>query len=309
MRTDLTLQAADGRALAASFFAAAAPRGAVLLAGATGVPRRFYATYAGFLAEGGLSVLTLDYRGIAESRRGPVRGDAATMQQWGALDLDAGLEALLARAPGLRVGVVGHSAGGWLLGFASRAPRVEALLTVASQVGYWGAWPMPSRLLLWAFWHCILPSSVALWGYLPAFVLGGSDPLPAGVARDWARWGRRRTFLRDHARQAGANGYEILEAPLRAYAIEGDLYAPPEAVRRFLDLYPRVRSSELVLLPAAPLPDPAGAAPPAPKPGHFTVFRPTYRAALWEPQREWLLDQLAAAPARPEPGSPVPRGT
>lgn len=296
MPTDLTLAAADGRPLAATLYPADSPRGAVLLAGATGVPRRFYAAYASFLAEGGLATLTVDYRGIADSRQATVRREPATMHEWGALDLDAALLGLADAVPGVAIGVVGHSAGGWLLGLAPNAGRVGALLTVASQVGYWGAWPRPRRYLLWTFWHLVLPAAVAVWGYLPAFVLGGNQPLPGGVARDWAQWGRRSDFLRGHAERVGADGYTKLRAPLRAYAIADDFYAPPEAVRRFLDLYPQSVDREMVLLPAAPMPG-RGDGGGAPKPGHFTVFRPSFRAALWAPQRDWLLAQLAGSPS------------
>ncbi len=71
----LRVEARDGFPLAADLFLPdAAPTAAVLIAPAMGVPRGYYAAFAGHLAREGLAALTLDYRGIGGSRAGALRG-------------------------------------------------------------------------------------------------------------------------------------------------------------------------------------------------------------------------------------------
>jgi|CXWL01.1.fsa_nt_gi predicted alpha/beta hydrolase len=294
MTTDLRLSTSDGRQLAATLFTPAAGarelHGGVLIAPATGVRRRFYAGFASHLSESGLAVLTLDYRGVGDSRDRPARHDPARMHEWGAHDLAAALAALGEAVPDAPLAVVGHSAGGWLYGLAASTAastvteRVRGVLTVASQVGYWGAWPFPQRYLMAAFWYGLLPATVGLWGHLPSWVLGG-EPLPPGVAREWAAWGRRPGFLTDFAATGGFTGYADFTGDLRAYAIAGDMYAPPGAVARFVDLYPAARSEVVLLDERRPLPE---------RPKHFSVFRPTFRDTLWSEWREWLLARLTS---------------
>jgi predicted alpha/beta hydrolase len=304
---DLELTAADGRRLAATLYAPAEPAPAsagLLVAGATGVARRFYDRLATDLTGRGLLVLTLDYRGLAGSRDRPLRGDPARLEEWGALDLAAGIESLSTTLDGRPLGVLGHSAGGWLLGLADNASRVDAMVTVASQVGDWRAWPAPRKYLLWLFWHVVLPGAVGIWGYLPKFILGGED-LPAGVARQWAAWGKRESFLAGTAAHRSAKGYAAVSCPLRAYAIEDDLYAPPTAVARFPTLYPNA-ASEVRLIgrsgtgPLVRVGEPAAGPTPLPqRPDHFGVFRPAFRDTLWHEWASWLSERLVrpAAPA------------
>src|SRR5512142_76942 len=103
MPETLAIPARDGFPLAADLFLPAGePRAAALLAPAMGVPRAFYAAFAGHLAEQGIAALTVDYRGIGGSREGAgtLRGFRAALHDWAELDLAGALDALASRAPG-----------------------------------------------------------------------------------------------------------------------------------------------------------------------------------------------------------------
>ena len=151
---ELTLHARDGYALAASLFEArgVARRATLVVNSATAVPRRFYARFASFMSEHGLRVLTYDYRGIGGSREGSASASSATMLDWGRLDFAGVLEELERMFPGEPIRVVGHSVGGQLLGLADNGARVERLVLVAAQEGYWRLWPRPARYALAALW-------------------------------------------------------------------------------------------------------------------------------------------------------------
>ncbi|MEO8504643.1 MAG: alpha/beta fold hydrolase [Acidobacteriota bacterium] len=278
------ITARDGRLLGGALsLPEGQPRAALLIAGANGVPHRFYAGTAAALAERGLAVLRFDYRGLATSKIVPARRETARMSDWGAVDIDGAIDWLGARVSGAPLHLLGHSAGGWLPGLAPSAERLDSIVSVASQSGYWRLWPWPERLAITTFWFAILPAAVAVFGYLPGWVLGGGESLPPGVAREWAHWGRRPDFAQ---RSSGPNGFEAFRGRLRAYAVVGDdFYAPRRAVEHFSRFYRQAKITEVRDFGRRA--EERGAA--GEKPKHFTVFSRTFRTALISELSAFLL--------------------
>lgn len=272
--------ARDGAPLVARWFPAAEPRGTVVIAGATAVPQGYYRQFAAFLAGRGLSVLTFDYRGVGLSRRGSLRGFAATLRDWGERDLPAAMDLAEARGVGPLL-YVGHSFGGQALGLAPAVGRVAGVVTVGAQLGWVGHWP---TLLAWK--HRLLlggaiPLANAAFGYVPGW-LGLGEDLPAGVAAEWARWCLSPGYLLDHVPWA-REAYARLDAPVRLYAVTDDTYAPLRAVKALARLLPVAEIK--VVTPAE-----VGAR----RLGHFGPFRPAARV-LWDEIATTLLARGRAA--------------
>src|SRR5688572_21733362 len=280
--SDLTLVASDGRALGARLYTPYREEGpAVVVAGATGVPQSFYGRFAAWLAGRGATVLTFDYRGVGRSRHAAGRRrDTATMREWGSLDLNEAIGVMADRDPDRPIAVVGHSAGGWLLSLAPNAQLVSAALTVGSQNGYWRQWSGRARAARYVQWHAAIPAVARLTGVLPGRYFGG-ETLPGGVAKDWARWGRRRDFVDG----AGALPPERRFAGrLLAVSVPDDPFAPEKAVAWLPSLYPRAASEVRTL---------GGRHRGL---GHFGAFRPGAEA-LWDAGWAWLRG-AARAPSR-----------
>ena len=110
--SNLSIAAVDGFSLAASLWNEDSASPTLVLSGATGVSRRFYTDFAAFLAAAGYRVLTFDFRGIGDSRPRSLRGFAASMRNWGELDLAGVLGWCADRHPRAPLLLVGHSAGG-----------------------------------------------------------------------------------------------------------------------------------------------------------------------------------------------------
>ena len=290
MRTrELIFEAADGRTLAATAWEPARVLGAVVVASATGVPRRIYAPLAAYLAEAGLVVLTFDYRGIGGSLDRPLRSDPTRMEDWGRLDLEAALGWMRREHPGVPLVVLGHSAGGQLIGLAPSARHLAGALTVGAQLGWAGHWPWPARGLMLASWYLLIPVLARLVGFLPMASLGQGENLPRGVALQWAEWGRRRHYLFDALGPEVHTTYRALGFPLRAIHIGDDAYAPRPGVAALAAFYGGPREV-LSITPAD-----AG----TPSIGHFGWVRPRFQAAVWAPIREWLLARVADAARTP----------
>jgi predicted alpha/beta hydrolase len=276
---DLAVRALDGFGLAASEWTASSPPVAVLMAPATGVRRRLYRAFADHLAGQGAAVLTWDWRGTGGSRPRSLRGFQATMREWGELDLGGTVAWARHRHPGARLGVVGHSFGGQALGLVPDPAVFDRAMTVAAQSGYWGHWPVSRRPLYLALWTVVVPVLCALFGYFPARRLGLGEDLPAGVARQWARWCRRRAYLGDWT------GHERVRAPLLAVSFPDDPYAPPPAVVALHSHYRGADVEQRVVTARQ-----AGVE----RIGHFGYFRLGDGHPLWAEAWAWL----SAGPAR-----------
>ncbi len=235
MSDSIVILAPDGYPLGAQLFEpAGSPRGAVLIAGGTGIPQRFYRHYAEYLASAGFLVLTWDYPGIGASR---IKGRAANggMTTWAA-DADHVLRWLRARAPGDAPLIhVGHSFGGQVLGLMeSAAKHLDAAVLIAAQSGFYGHWPIPSRLRMAALWHGVVPGLVRMFGDLPSWAMG--EALPADVAREWAEWCRTPGYLTGVVPRE-RQFFRALRVPLLAYAFTDDDYAPGRSIAELLSWY------------------------------------------------------------------------
>ena len=267
---EITLTAADGYRLGATTFGSSAR--SLLVLPATGVPQSYYAKFAAYLAGRGYSVLTFDYRGIGRSLHSNVRKHPARMRDWAMLDAAAAFDYVKGS-----VHVVGHSFGGQAMGLLPDPSRVACAVTVGSQSGYWRNWPARGRAWMWPAVHIGLPLVSRLRGYFPGSRLGFGEDLPAGVAIEWARWCRNPRYLVGDLGVEDA--YARFRAPLRAYAISDDPFAPRTAVDALGRLYP---NSKWETRPVAPRDLGVKSI------GHFGFFRERFRDSLWRETADWL---------------------
>lgn len=282
---DIDIIAADGRRLSATWYPAQVESlGTVVIAGALGVPRRFYRGLAMYFASTGLAVLTVDYRGIGGSVTGDtLRKDNATLRQWGELDLPAAVA--YAAQQGQPVYWMGHSIGGQLLGLIPHT-EVRAAVLVASQSGYWGLWPtFGSRAAIFSVWHVLIPL-LTLSGRLPMSLLGLGEDVPAGVAREWAQWGRQQKYIMSYSQTLPDDGFRSFRGELTTFAIADDAYAPPSTVQALHDFYQGASRKTHHLVH----PSDMGVK----ELGHFGVFRPKFKNTLWA---RWRAALLGEAPA------------
>ncbi len=285
MPESVRIRARDGVELAGDLFLpGGAPRAAVLVASAMGVPRAYYAAFASFLARQGMAALTFDYRGIGGSRRGPLRRLEATLRDWGERDLAGAVDLLRARVPGTPLLWVGHSVGGQLLGIVEDVPIAGALL-VGAQSGHWRLWSGARRAGIFALWHVLIPWLVPLLGKLPAALLGGGEDVPPGVALEWARWGRERDYVMSYAGPLGGRGFARHQGPIVSYAISDDALAPVRSVEALLGFYATPRK-ELRLV----RPEDVGAR----VIGHFGFFRGRFEQTLWREAAVFLASAAGA---------------
>jgi predicted alpha/beta hydrolase len=102
---NLILKTADGYELAATHFAADSNQ-FIVMGSATAVPRGFYKRFAEFAQARGINVITVDYRGIGELKRGSLKDLHTSYAEWSKYDLAAAVGYAAARG---KVWLASHS--------------------------------------------------------------------------------------------------------------------------------------------------------------------------------------------------------
>lgn len=274
------ISARDGFALAATVFTPAeqTPRGTVLINSATAVPRKIYRGFASYLAAHGFAVVTYDYRGTAGSRPASLKGFAARMRDWAALDVAGAIDHVRQLWPQLPLTVVGHSFGGHAVGLVPNNNEITRALLVASQSGYWRHCMGLEKYRVWLLFRLIAPPVVQLAGYAPGR-LGLGEDLPQGVFREWVGWCLKPGYFFDDPSLEAVENFRRFSGPLRAIGLDDDPWATPSAIEALLSHFHGTRPEHIHIRPRD-----VGAR----KLGHFGFFRPEHRDTLWREAARWI---------------------
>ncbi|WP_353368436.1 alpha/beta fold hydrolase [Aliiglaciecola sp. NS0011-25] len=185
----VTIICNDKQTINANVFAPAGPiKSAVMIAPATGIKQQFYRNFASYLQAQGYGVITYDNRGIGASLNGNIKKNKATLQCWGEQDMPAVLEHLQATFSNTRYHLVGHSAGGQLIGLMHNAEQLSSMFNFACSSGKLTNMPLAYQFKAHFFMNFFIPASNLLFGHAKSQWVGMGQPLPKGVAKQWRAW-------------------------------------------------------------------------------------------------------------------------
>lgn len=273
----------DGFAIAASFFSPPAPKASVLIVPAMGVPQKFYAAFAEWLAAQDYLVATFDYRGIGRSRRTPLRGfHADIIDDWARRDCAAMIDALDERLPQGQITWIGHSLGAQILPFVPNVARLSRAVTLAAGAGYWRENPKRLRHIVWLLWYVIVPVSLRLFGYFPGGRLGMVGDLPRRVMAQWSRWCLDPEYVVGAEGETARDRFAAVTTPLVSLSFTDDEFMSARNTESLHGFYVNAPKKAIRLSPAD-----AGVK----HIGHFGFFREKHKDALWE---KFLLPELAS---------------
>ncbi|MEZ4459241.1 MAG: alpha/beta fold hydrolase [bacterium] len=270
--TELEVPARDGFVLHARRYGDG--EHVVLINSATAVPQHYYRHFATFLANAGLCVFTYDYRGIGKSRPKSLRGFDATALDWVTQDMAGMIDWIHASHAPNSLHMGGHSIGGQLAGLLDNADDIDSMVTMSAQSGHWRLQGAEQKLVVAMHVHVTLPVFARGLGYVPWSWVGAED-LPAGVARQWARWCRDPRYLLGDP-TLPIERYSAFKAPVLAYSIDDDKWGTPQAVDAMMSAYPNVERKHLI-------PAELGLNAIA----HFGFFKPA-ASVLWSDVVTWI---------------------
>lgn len=250
----IELVCADGERLVGHYLP---PRGAeiglpVLLAPAIGVKQHFYLQFAQWLAAQGHAVLLFDYRGIGLSLNYRLSDCPATLAEWGQQDQVAALNWLLHRSDADQIVLLGHSAGGQMLGLLPKHRHVARLVGVASSSGWFDGMSPTFALKARLGLQYLLPLGIRLRGYAPCALLGIGENPPAGVARQWAQWCAAGGFARNAVRHRPALDFHAeVRSPTTVFYASDDPITSASTVADLLGTLPNAPSQVIRVEPQA----------------------------------------------------------
>ena len=274
----VTLVAADGYRLTATRYVAAGPtRANLVVAGAVGVPQRFYRRFAEFAASAGYSTMTLDYRGVGLSAPATLESFRMDYFDWGRLDLAAAVDAM--SRSDLSLYVVGHSFGGHTFGVLPNHEKIAAFYTFGTGAG-WHGWMEPlEQIKVLAMWNVLGPLLTRWKGYLSWSLVGMGEDVPLDFYRRWKHWCRfPNYFFGDPSMRYLTRSFGRIRAPLMAANSIDDRWAPPKSRDAFIAGYRNAARQTLDI-------DPSRMGLRAI--GHVGYFKP-HAMPLWESALAWL---------------------
>lgn len=251
-QTDIQIICRDNIPLAASLYQPQNPKAAVLIAPATGIKRRFYAAFASFLAEHNYGVICFDNRGIGGSAAGNINAQNASLVTWGSLDMSAVLDYLMQQFPNCDYHVIGHSAGGQLLGLMDNCAHVRSLFNFASSSGSLHNMDYPFKLNAYFFLNVFIPISNLLFGKSNCQWVGMGEPLPKKVARQWQQWCNGRGYVAtEFGKEIQSHHYDSLTLPSMWVYATDDGIANSANVADMTRIFSQSTVSTLALNPQA----------------------------------------------------------
>lgn len=240
----------DGTRLQGHFLPAAAshspqhqaPVLPVLICPATGVKQQFYLRFASWLSAQGHDVMVFDYRGIGLSRQGPLKHSRATLAEWGQQDQVAAIEWLLGRTRQAQVLIVGHSAGGQMMGLLPNHHRVARVVGVATSTGWFKGMRPAFRFKARLGLRFLVPVGALFKGYAPTSAVGLGEDLPAAVARQWGQWCAAGGYATNAVKGRPALDFHAhVRMPITVFHASDDDIATPATVADLLRTFPQAR--------------------------------------------------------------------
>lgn len=242
----------DGYQLAAQFYPAQdhTKPYPILICPATGITKNFYHAFAEWLNQQGYSVLSFDFRGIGESLHGPLKNSTASINDWGIYDIPAAIETLLERTQAQKVIIVGHSAGGQLLGITSNYNKVAKVLAIAGSTGHVKGLKGKTKILAPVMFNVIFPVSSFLKGYGATQFIGMGENLPKNVAKQWAEFCSKPGYVMNAIGKSIFEDYhQEIQCPITSFWATDDEIATQANVKDLLRLYPNAPTKLIELNP------------------------------------------------------------
>ncbi len=224
----------------------------ILICPATGITKTFYNSYATWLTEQGHDVLVFDFRGIGESLHGPLKQSTASIVQWGQLDIPAAIDTLINKTQAAQVIILGHSAGGQLLGIVPNYNKVAKVVAVSGSTGHVKDLKGRTKLLAPVMFNVIFPIARYTLGYGPTNAIGMGENLPKDVAREWAQFCSKPGYVLNALGKTVQQDFHAqVNCPITAVWSTDDEIATKANVKDLLRLYPNAPTDMIELNPKA----------------------------------------------------------
>ncbi len=246
----IKIECEDGFKLSGKLFKPKKISSSVMIAPATGIKKEFYSAFANYLAENGFATLTFDNRGIGESKGNSINSSNASLTNWGKLDMTAALEYLKSEIPNTEYHLIGHSAGGQLVGLMKNAKEIKSIFNFGSSSGslQYSKYPFKLKSSFWLNFY--IPLSNLIFGHTKSQWVGMGEPLPKNVGKEWTKWCNGKGYVKvDLDTKIKEHLYNELSFNTLWVHAKDDEIANYENVIDMIRVHPNIKSTILTLSP------------------------------------------------------------
>lgn len=210
--------------------------GKLLLLPALGVPARRYTQCATLLAEAGINVTLMEWRGLGESPLRASRGCDFGFVELLDEDIPAALRSMRATSPETPLWIMGHSLGGHLGAItAGRLQEtVDGLILMACGSPWLAAYDGATRGASACFCAFISPCN-ALLGDFPGDRIGFGGRQPRRLMHDWRALALTGRYTAEGIGEDLEAGLARYAGPVLGLRMADDSFAPRAAVRAVTD--------------------------------------------------------------------------
>jgi predicted alpha/beta hydrolase len=168
---------------------------------------------------------------------------------------------------------LGHSVGGQLVPLLHQKQHIKKVIALNAALGYWGYFPFPKNLQVWALWHIVQPLMIRWYGYGNMKKIGWGENLPANILVEWKEWCINRNFYQEYFRSSGQhNRLDDFRVPLTAVYTSDDYIANDKTVPLMLQFFPNSPKKIRKLAVEQYTRE---------KVGHIGIFRKKFENTLW----------------------------
>lgn len=249
---NVTITCTDGYSLSGRFYQSkqSTEQLPILICPATGITQGFYHNFSEWLSEQGFNVMVFDFRGIGQSLHGPLRESNASIQDWGQLDIPAAIDLLLNKTQQEKITLLGHSAGGQLLGIVPNYDKVAQVISISGSTGHVKGLKGRTKRMAPVMFNLIFPVSSLIKGYGATNFLGMGENLPKNVAKQWAQFCSKPGYVINAIGKTIFDDYHSeIQCPITVYWSSDDEIATEANVKDLLRLYPNAQTDMIELRP------------------------------------------------------------
>ncbi|EDP72021.1 putative hydrolase [Flavobacteriales bacterium ALC-1] len=253
----------------------------LVISSATGVLQHYYYKFAIYLSKLGYTVYTFDYYGIGKSNSNidALKKNIINLKCWGENDQASVIDYAKAQNQKHEIIAITHSIGGQILAFNKSISKIDAIITVASQSGYWKHWKGYERIRMFAFWHLMIPLLTPVFGYFPAKKMKLFENLPKQMVYQWMRWGKHKDYMLSEFDFKNLE-FKNYNKRLLVLSFPRDEYASKSSVDWLAKLFNNSNIDRRHIIP-----EDIGIE----NVGHFGFFRSKFEDSLWKMTHEWII--------------------
>lgn len=194
-----------------------------------------YNDFAMYISQKNINVLTYNYTDVGASINS-LKKSKTGIKDWANSDFKKIITHITSINKKAKIFVLGHSLGGQIIGLSDDYHKIQGIVLIATQSGYWKHWSFPLNILNYLTWNFYIPIILKKYNFLPKGKDKNLTDMPKKAALEWMSWCQSKNYLFDYIPKS-ERYYHKITCPLLSISFNNDIYATKEAVNWFTSQY------------------------------------------------------------------------